>query len=252
MSPKSIPLRSAIAFQSAIFIVAAVTISGQVPPASPTFEVASVKRNLAGGNGGGTRQLRGSFTATNSTLQALIRYAWGVMDYQIQGPGWMATERYDIDARGSVDADSRAAGVMLQNLLAERFGLKIRRDVRQWPVYALVVAKGGSRLPASKPAESTSVRSSNRSIIVNKVTVEQFATILSGQMDRPVLDSTGLAGTFDVSLEWTPDIPGAEGVPSGPSVFTALQEQLGLRLESLTGPVEVLIVDHAEKIPTGN
>jgi uncharacterized protein (TIGR03435 family) len=230
----------------AVFLIC-VTSFAQAPPA---FEVASVKRDVSGGNGGGTRVSRGGiFSASNSTLQALIRYAYGVKDYQIQGPGWMGTERYDIEAKARSDRSSRDIELMLQGLLGERFGLKIRREVRQMPVYALVVANGGSKLPESKPADSSAVTSSNHSIVANKVSVKTLATLLAGQMDRPVLDSTGIEGTFDVSLEWTADSDGAAG---GASVFSALTEQLGLRLESQSGPVEIILVDHAEKVPTEN
>ena len=117
------------------------------------------------------------------------------------------------------------------------------------PVYALVLAKGGSKLRESKPADSSSMTSSNHSIEANKISLKILATLLSGQMDRPVLDSIGMEGTFDVNLEWTPD---SDGTAGGPSVFSALTEQLGLRLESQTGPVEVILVDHAEKVPTEN
>lgn len=230
------------------------TISGQALTGSPTFEVASIRRDVSGGNGGGTRLSRGGiFTATNSTLQALIRYGYGVKDYQIQGPGWMGTERYDIEAKAGSERSAQEVQLMLQNLLADRFGMKIRRDVRQMPVYALVVARDGPKLRESKPADSSSMSSSNHSLMANKITLPVLSSILSGQMDRPVLDQTGLPGTFDITLEWTPDAPAvADGPPPGPSLFTALQEQLGIRLESRTGPVDLLIVDHAERIPTEN
>ena len=91
--------------------------------------------------------------------------------------------------------------------------------------------------------------STPHSVTANKITLKILATLLAGQMDRPVLDSTGIGGTFDVSLEWTPDGDVSAG---GPSVFSALTEQLGLRLESQTGPVEIILVDHAEKVPTEN
>ena len=243
--------------RAVIFAAAGISIWGQAPPAAPAFEVASVKRNLSGGNGGEIRQPRGSFTARNSTLQGLIRYAYGVADYQIQGPTWMGVERYDISAKVDANADNKTIKLMLQSLLTARLGLQVRRDVKQLPLYALLVAKGGIKLPVSQPAESTSVASTsvastNHSIRVNRATLALLATTLSGQMDRPVIDATEVTGTFDINLEWTPDVPAAEGVPSGPSVFTALQEQLGLRLESRTGPVEVIVVDHADKIPSGN
>jgi len=230
------------------------TAFGQATPAAPVaFEVASVKRNVSGGSGGGTRQLVGSFTASNSTLQALIRYAWNVMDYQIQGPGWMATERYDLNAKVVGTHDNQDVRLMLRTLLAERFALRTRTEIRQLPVYTLVVARSGSKLHESKPAESSAMSSSDRSVDANKITLQTLATLLSGHLDRPVVDSTGLTGTFDISLEWTPDATESDSIPlSGPSLGTALQEQLGLRMESGTGPVTVVLIDHAERIPTEN
>jgi uncharacterized protein (TIGR03435 family) len=230
------------------------TAFGQATPAAPlAFEVASVKRNVSGGNGGGTRQLAGSFTATNSTLQAFIRYAWNVMDYQIQGPGWMATERYDINAKVVGTHDNHDVRLVLRTLLAERFALKTRTEIRQLPVYTLVVAKSGSKLHESKPAESSAMSSSDGTVNANKITLQILATLLSGHLDRPVVDSTGLTGTYDVNLEWTPDASESDSVPlSGPSLGTALQEQLGLRMESGTGPVNVVLIDYAERVPTEN
>jgi uncharacterized protein (TIGR03435 family) len=216
----------------------------QTTSAPPAFEAASVKRDLSGGTGGAIRITRGGiFTASNSTLQALIRYAWDVKDSQIQAPAWMDTERYDIEARIPA-GKNHDVPLMLQKLIAERFAAKINREVLPRPVYALVVAKDGPKLRASKPADSTAVTSSARAIVANKLTVSILASLLSGQMDRPVLDSTDLKGTYDLKLEWDP--------VEGPSVFTALEEQLGLKLESQAAPVGVIVVDYAEKIPTEN
>jgi uncharacterized protein (TIGR03435 family) len=165
----------------------------------------------------------------------------------------MGTERYDIEAKAGSEHSAQQVQLMLQNLLVDRFGMKIRRDVRQMPVYALVVTKDGPKLRESKPADSSSMSSSNHSVMANKITLQVLSSLLSGQMDRPVLDQTGLTGTFDITLEWTPDSAAVVDGPSpGPSLFTALHEQLGLRLESRSGPVELLIVDHAERIPTEN
>jgi hypothetical protein len=117
--------------------------------------------------------------------------------------------------------------LMLGTLLAERFALKTRTGNRQLPVYTLVVAKSGSKLHESKPAESSATSSSDRSVNANKITLQILATLLSGQLDRPVVDSTGLTGTFDINLEWTPDASESDSVPlSGPSLGAALQEQL--------------------------
>ncbi len=211
------------------------------------FDVASVKHDLSGGNGGKISMAGGKFTATNSTLQALIRNAWDVKDYQIHGPNWMDTERYDIEAKPATGTGNREMKLMVQDLLTKRFAMQVRREIQARPIYALVVDKGGPKLHPSDPADSSTFGSSNHEITANKITLPIFASILSGQLDRLVIDATDLKGTYDIKLEWTP-----EGADLGVSVVTAIKEQLGLKLDSRTGPVEMIIVDKAERNPTEN
>jgi len=144
---------------------------------------------------------------------------------------------------------------MMQALLADRFKLALHRDTKELPVYALTIARGGPKLSASG-GEFPRMRIGRGQIEAQKWTMAKFASDLARQLGRPVIDRTELAGTYDFKLEWTPDEsqpgsaePGGERTISvvGPSIFTALQEQLGLRLESTKGPVEILVVDHVEK-----
>lgn len=133
--------------------------------------------------------------------------------------------------------------LMLQTLLADRFRLVLHRETKQLPVYELIVAKGGPKLKESAEDASTFLHTDAKSITAAKVAMPMFVKLLSQQMGRSVLDKTGLSENYDFKLEWTPD----EANGDGPSIFTAIQEQLGLKLEPSKGPVEVLVIDHAEK-----
>ncbi|MCL5745355.1 MAG: M56 and DUF3738 domain-containing protein, partial [Acidobacteria bacterium] len=257
-----------------------------------TFEVASIKPNKSGERNVRMMNSPGRFRATNVSLKMLIRMAYGVQDFQITGgPGWMNSDTYDVEAKepGRADAvspmnmdenqrkaDEERRKRMVQALLADRFQLKLHRETKDLPVYALVVAKNGPKLKESEiPADAKGPGPGGKfrgmmmgpgQLSGDGATLEFLATALSNTLGRPVLDQTGLKGLYDFKLQWTPDEgqrrmmmvmkggPGAgsgDAPPppdaSGPSVFTAIQEQLGLKLESKKGPVEILVIDHAEQ-----
>ncbi len=143
---------------------------------------------------------------------------------------------------------------MLQALLAERFKLTLHRETKELPMYVLVVAKNG---PKFKTTESETGISSNSSRthwhVTAKGTMRRFAEFLSEEAGRPVVDQTGLSGSYELTLDWTPDdAPAANDSAAGPSLFTALQEQLGLKLDATKGPVEILVIDRANRTPTEN
>jgi uncharacterized protein (TIGR03435 family) len=138
---------------------------------------------------------------------------------------------------------------MLQTLLAERFKLAVHRETKMLPVYELVTAKSGSKLRQAETREGSSISSGGGKMTVRHVSMPGFATALSRHIGRPVFDKTGIDGAFDFTLEYAPD--GADSA-GRPSIFTALQEQLGLRLEAAKGPVEILVIDRANKVPTDN
>ena len=191
--------------------------------------------------------------------------AYNVRDYQMspEGPGWIRSDRYDIVAK--VDGEGRPTmdqvRQMLQKLLADRFQLKLHRETKELPVYALVIGKKGPTLMESAADAKSSMRFGAGQFTGSKVSMTQLALFLSNALARPVLDGTGLMGTYDFKLQWTPDagqLPGLGGFgpgpdapppsdPNGPSIFTAVQEQLGLKLESQKGPIEILVLDHAAK-----
>jgi uncharacterized protein (TIGR03435 family) len=261
---------------------------------APAFEVASIKANKSGINGKlGMGFQPGRMTARNYSLKELVQGAFGVDANQIiGGPNWIGADRFDVEAKGAftlagflpnADGNAGVAYQMLQSLLRERFRLVVHSESRQRPIYALTLAidgKLGPRLlrsgvdcqavldaivksgrPPAPPipgqGSPCSGRSGPGSFTANAMTMSQMATTLAPYTDRAVRDQTGMTGTFDWVLEWTPT-PGeyagpgpSDGVDrssgSGPSLFTALQEQLGLRLESTRGPVDVLVIDHVEK-----
>lgn len=229
----------------------------------------------------------GGLRTSGTTLKMLLSQAYDVREFQISGgPGWINTERYDImakaedaavsdnadDLRKMTDEQRRTVGEQMRErlraLLAERFQLTIHRETKEQSVYALVVAKGGPKLQQSEAKEGTGPRGMMRmgrgEFSGQGVALQMLTQSLSSQLGRPVIDQTGLKGNFDFKLEWTPDPgqsgggpfggappPGADAPPppdpNGPSVFTAVQEQLGLRLESQKGPVEMLVIDRVEK-----
>lgn len=234
------------------------------------FDVASVKPSASGaGVWSVVRGKDGRFVAENTPLKALIEFAYDIRDPQIIGaPGWMGGARYNIEARpdrtipvGPVgDATTR---LMLRDLLSDRFHLVTHRETVISPVYALVVGKNGPKLTEATPeSKGPDVWVSRGQFRASKVTMTDVAHMLSTQVGRTVIDKTGLTGTYNFILEYAPEvettIAAKEGVsetaksdsaltPEAPAIFTALQEQLGLRLESTNGPVEILVVDRVER-----
>lgn len=252
-----------VGFLVVLSVSTAVSIGAQT--ASRTFEVASVKP-APPGDGGPVRSVLlflpdGRFRNTNTTLKSLIQTAYSVQDFQVDGAtGWMDSDRYDVEGKAEGSSNPSRADVllMLQSLLAERFKLKLSRETKENTQYALVVAKGGPKIKlAADPAGGA--RGGANGLLVGKRTMPQLATMLSGIVRRPVIDQTGLQGVYEFTLEWLPEV-GQTGPdtnapppanPNAPSLFTALQEQMGLRLESIKGQVEVLVIEHAER-PSAN
>ena len=228
-------------------VILAVRVAAQDQPLA--FEVASVKLTPPGNNGMSISLPPGRFTAGNASLKLLMVNAFDVLTFQIVGgPGWMDSDRFDIDAKTPDNISGKQGYEMLQTLLADRFQLKIHREMREMPIYTLVVGKNGPKLNPAKEGERPMVSGRGRGRMeFQKVSVQTLALNLAGNMDRIVLDRTGLTGDFDFTLEWNPDLGQPDPDQSKPSIFTALTEQLGLRLESTRGPVEVLVIDHAEK-----
>jgi uncharacterized protein (TIGR03435 family) len=284
-------------------VVTAASLEAQNPPPAPSaslvFEVASVKPNKSGE--GFIRfglQPGGRFTAQNVPARELVRFAYNVQPFQIEGgPSWLNSDRFDVTAKAEGDfppvgpGQSGPVQEMMQNLLADRFKLKVHRETKEMPIYALVLARSDGRLgkqiepstvdcaaqrgrgagpgrggpggpppappqPGERPQCGMFMGIGN--VGAGDVGIQQLAQLLSQRVQRIVVDKTGLTGRYSFNIEFTPDQmppPGAAppGVqlpainPDGPSIFTALQEQLGLKLESTRGPVETLVIDSIEQ-----
>jgi len=221
-----------------------------------SFEVASIRphaQNIAAGVG--LRVSGSTLTSENMSLSNLITYAYDIKDFQVLGlPSWAESDRYDISAKaeGAGELTRDLARPMTQALLADRFQLKVRRGTKEMPVYALVVAKNGPKFKESGPDEQSLLRLESPGkgavMTVTKGSMAQLANQFSNRngVDRPVIDKTRLAGAYDYKLEWG-DNTGAGADADVLSIFTAIQEQLGLKLEKTTSAIEVLIVDYAAK-----
>jgi uncharacterized protein (TIGR03435 family) len=224
-----------------------------------SFEVASVKPADPDARGNTFDYTPGGgLTIRNSTLRGLVQSAYDVPRFQIQGgPGWMDSDRFDIFAKSEGGSgDIRQTRLKLQALLADRFQLRARRENRELPIYVLTLGKNGPKLTESGNASTAGVPDGmhmqcGRAMGTN-TTMANFAHSLTRDVGRPVEDRTGLSAKYNFQVDFTPDSDACgELAVDRPSLFGALLEQLGLKLESTKGPVEIIVVDHAEK-PAGN
>jgi uncharacterized protein (TIGR03435 family) len=252
------------------------------PSERPSFSVTSIKPSDPDARGQMFRmQPGGGFSASAMTLRFLIKFAYDLRDDQITGgPNWLDSKRYDVDAKSdppfggdprNMKDDERKEyfrqiGLRLQSMLADRFQLKISHSTKEMPVYYLVVAKGGPKLKEGQ-SPGPMFRMSPNQLDVTGGDMESLTHVLSDLTGRTVLDKTGLTGHYDFKLEFTPDSSlafrgpgpgpggpgGAPGGPqpppselAGPTLLTALQEQLGLKLESHKGPADIVNIDSAQ------
>jgi len=253
-------------FLSAALATPALSQSGNgspqdAPNKSLVYDVVSVKPSQPGCPGMQMSGSTGRIAHHCVTLWGLMYNAYDLRpnDTNIPGlPGWAMTAQFDVDAK--MDDDTIAAlqklpgedkqkqiQFMLQALLADRFKLRVHTETRDRPIYALVIAKGGSKLkPLPADAKQKGSSWGNGRIQLQAGPIDRLAFCLSDGLDKVVVDKTGLTGKYDITLTWTPD--DRQGTAdAGPTLFTALEEQLGLKLESTRGPVDTLVVDHAEK-----
>jgi len=263
----------------------AVCAAAQAPP-RPSFGAASIKANRTGFGPVRVSSSPGRFSAVNVSLRVLIRTAYGLPDFKMSGgPSWIDVDRFDVEATADAAAVGQPINAMLQSLLEERFRLTAHMETRELPIYALIIArtdgKLGSQLrksgeecvpptipagapPPPPPPPGSGARGSQCPSIQGpgvisgrKTTMGRLADAIAGSVGRVVIDRTGLDGTFDLDLQWLPERvggPPAEGrgltwpgQSDLPSIFTALSEQLGLKLDSRRGPVDVLVIERAEK-----
>jgi uncharacterized protein (TIGR03435 family) len=242
-------------------------------PVLPTYDAVSIHPHNASDHNAGLSFHPDSFTANNITLKELLGYAYQVREDLIFGlPGWADSSHFDISARVS-DPDHSVLDkltrdqmkAMIRPVLFDRFQLKVHTDIRTLPVYDLVLAKGGPKLQKSPPPpddpdhptspgkhRKTSWRFGNGDLTVTAITMSDFAVTLADILQRTVIDKTGLTDDYEFNLKWTPEEDADKAADNGaadrpPDIFTALQEQLGLKLEPAKGPITALVVDHAEQ-----
>jgi uncharacterized protein (TIGR03435 family) len=273
-----------ISLIAAVFVILGASAMAQ-ETAGPQFEVASVKPAAPDQRGMFVRNLPGGrVNVNNMTLKEMIVIAWHIQPFQISGgPSWMDAARYDISAKSETTPKDGEISLMIQALLKDRFQLTLHQETKELPVYALVLKKEGKLGPGlteSKEGSCTPIdmtkpppppepgkprklgcggmMMSPRQITASAASISSLAPSLSRMLGRTVIDKTGLTGKYDIVLQWTPDEsqairPGPDAPPAppsdsaAPSIFTALQEQLGLKLESQKGPVQIFVIDRAEK-----
>lgn len=242
----------------------ALIVLSQAWSAEPRFEVASIKPNLSPDfNGTFSFTAGGRFKGENIGVRFLISTAYHVRMFQLSElPGWAESAKYDIEAKGQGNLSEEELVSMLRGLLEDRFKLTYHKVTKEGPVYALVPAKSGIKVKESDagpcaaldpekrdPVVCDSYSSRRNQIDAKRISMPNFAMALATQLDRPVIDKTGFSGRFDAHLEFEPtEVTGdAAGNSTGQSIFTALQDQLGLKLEAQKGPVEYLVIDHLEQ-----
>jgi uncharacterized protein (TIGR03435 family) len=266
-----------------LLALAAISVYGQ------EFEVASIKpspppdggRRRFGCRGGPGSDDPGFFTCENISIADLISRAFFLQEYQLNGPDWIQNTRFTISAKLPPEATKEQFCLMLQNLLADRFKLQFHHDTKEIRSYELVVAKGGSKLtkstgpaapdetlsrppgglktnadgfPVLPPGRQPAALVQNGRVTIRMIdqTFPQVVDRLSTLIHQPIHDATGITGKYDYTLSWVMDVPGAPVDDNSPTIFQAVQEQLGLKLESKKTSIDILVIDHVEKIPTEN
>ncbi len=223
--------------------------------AAPAFDVASVRQVLPPypSGGGPWTVTHGRFKATNGWVRGVIAWAYGVLTPQVRGgPSWIDSDLYDFDARSDQqDAGPQQVQTMLQALLADRFKLVAHKETQEIQAYTLTIGKGGSKMEEAKEGTRNYINwTGSGQVEFVQANMLGLINVLSAVLSSPVIDNTGQKGLYNFKLEFTdprvPQAPGAAG-DSRPSLFTAVQDQLGLKLESKKGPAEVLVIDRMER-----
>ncbi|HJZ98763.1 MAG TPA: TIGR03435 family protein [Candidatus Solibacter sp.] len=226
------------------------------------FEVASVKKVESGSPPGdiprNMETTPGNFAMRNVALRFAIEWAWDLKDFEIAGPDWIkGEERYDIIAKAGRPASENEMRQMLQALLVERFQMKLRRETKELPVYVLLPGKGEAKVRPAKADEKPMIAGGGQGTTFTAFPISRFTFMLTRRMDRPVLDQTGLKGTYTYTIDLSG--LGFAGRPAerqegeaGPSIFTTVQRDLGLKLEARKEPISMLVLDAANKVPIEN
>jgi uncharacterized protein (TIGR03435 family) len=241
-------------------LAAAVTLS-RAADGPPTFDVASIKASPGGEGRGGPlpfNQIQatpGSLTMRKVTLKMAVAWAYHVFEYQVNGPDWTGSERYDIAAKATGPAGEHQLRQMLQTLLAERFKLEFHRQTKEMQAYLLEVGKNGPKFQESKSEGDSDVAPDPKRMVieVHRMPIAQLVEILAKIFQTPVIDLTGLTARYDVSINAAKYLPQSGDRADPLSIIqTGLAEELGLKMEAKKYPVDLLIIDRAEKAPAEN
>jgi uncharacterized protein (TIGR03435 family) len=235
---------------------------GAVTQTAQTYEIVSIRPNNSM-RPGGTASLPDGFEWRSVSLYLLVQAAYGiVMESQVSGlPSWARSDSYDIVAKADPGTTERWKKLtprerwaeeqpMMRSILADRCQFKAHLETKELPVYDLVIAKGGLKMKEAQPGEASKEEMTAGRMTVQAVPVELIADTFMNTLGRVIVDKTGLGDRkFDFDLNWTPDDQAAvdDSIDAAPSLLTALQEQLGLKIVSSKGPVQVLIIDHMER-----
>jgi uncharacterized protein (TIGR03435 family) len=244
-----------------------------IPPmpadAKPVFEVATIKPSAPDEQGKYFTVRGGEFVTANTTLMDLIKFAYGVQDKQVMNlPDWASTQKYDMNGKPDIPGMPNPDQLrhMVQQVLADRFQLKFHEDKKEMSAYLLSVAKGGEKMEKAPPDSGSLPGLFFRGLgvlTVRNATMEDFCQLMqSAVLDRPVVDQTGLQGRYNFLLKWTPDEsqfgglgvkvpPPSDAADAPPPLYTAITEQIGLKLEAGKAPVRVLVIDHVDH-PSAN
>jgi uncharacterized protein (TIGR03435 family) len=255
-----------VALGTAVLIFCACGAVGQPAEGPRAFEVVSVKADTAGtgeGPGRGREIVTPSpsgVTMMNVHLKSVMQWAYHLQAIQISGPGWLDDNRYDIVAKAPAETTTERQRAMMQTVLAQRFKLAFHRETKEMPAYVLTVAKSGHKLKQSESEGEMELKpggNNKMTAAFTRVTLAQLSEMASSPLQGVVVDHTGLKGSYDFTLDLSPFLGGGDFRPTGIEDMIAIfiqaaKEQLGIIIEQKKVPVEILIVDHAEKIPVEN
>jgi uncharacterized protein (TIGR03435 family) len=229
---------------------------GQTAPGPLAFEVAAIKPSDPSARGSNSNGTKSEIVMRNFSLKRCVEMAYDVRDFSFSGPDWLDTIHFDITAKYPAGSSGREQfGPMMQTLLAERFKLVVHRESKVMPAYALVQAKGGIKFKAVDGGDGGWGSNENNGVLTaTRFSMVRMADFLARVLNSPVVDKTEIPGVFNIKLEFSRDEvqPGNDHPSDKPSIYTALQEQLGLRLVAQKLPIEIVVVDHMEKVPTDN
>jgi|HubBroStandDraft_1064217.scaffolds.fasta_scaffold10478_7 bla regulator protein BlaR1 len=240
-----------------VTLLACCALLAQPQDTRPAYEVATIKPNNSGNGSSRTNGSKGQIVFINQTLKRLIERAYMAKPFQVTGPGWMKDVSFDIAAKYPPDTNKDDRPIMLRTLLEDRFKLAVHHETKDMPGYALVVAKGGFKLkPVASSGSSGASRNGGRvqTLTAKKSSMADLADDIARNLGEMVVDKTGIDGVYDFELRFTTDdlSYNATDADSVPSLFTALKDVMGLRLRPEKVPVDIIVVDHVDRVPADN